>query len=43
MRVACSAGGLIVKDNKVLLVKITYGVNKNYWMIPGDLLKKGKH
>lgn len=42
MRTACSAGGLIVKDNKVLLVKITYGVNKDYWMLPGGLVEEGE-
>ncbi|SFL00780.1 ADP-ribose pyrophosphatase YjhB, NUDIX family [Paenibacillus sp. 1_12] len=42
MRVACSAGGLIVKDNKVLLVKIAYGANKDYWMIPGGFVEEGE-
>ncbi|MCU6791805.1 NUDIX hydrolase [Paenibacillus sp. WQ 127069] len=42
MRVTCSAGGLIVKNNKVVLVKITYGVNKNYWMIPGGFVEEGE-
>lgn len=42
MRVACSAGGLIVKDNNVLLVKITYGANKDYWMLPGGCVEDGE-
>lgn len=40
MRATCSAGGLIVKDNKVLLVKITYGANKGYWMLPGGFVEE---
>jgi 8-oxo-dGTP diphosphatase len=35
-------GGLIVKDNKILLVKITYGSNKDYWMIPGGFVEDGE-
>ena len=42
MRVACSAGGLIVKDNKILLVKVTYGSNKDYWMISGGFVEDGE-
>ncbi|OME75886.1 hypothetical protein BK120_29920 [Paenibacillus sp. FSL A5-0031] len=42
MRITCSAGGLIVKNNKVLLVKITYGVNKDHWMLPGRLVEEGE-
>ncbi|WP_409345001.1 NUDIX domain-containing protein [Paenibacillus sp. MBLB4367] len=42
MKVICSAGGLIVKDDRVLLVKITYGANKDYWMIPGGLVEEGE-
>lgn len=42
VRVVCSAGGLIVKDNKVLLVKISYGENKGYWMLPGGIVEEGE-
>lgn len=42
MKISCSAGGLIVKDNKVLLVKISYGANKDCWMIPGGLVEDGE-
>jgi ADP-ribose pyrophosphatase YjhB (NUDIX family) len=42
VKVTCSSGGLIVKDNKVLLVKITYGANKDYWMLPGGLVEEGE-
>lgn len=42
MNNVCSAGGLIIKDNNVLLVKITYGANKDHWMIPGGCLEKGE-
>lgn len=42
MRITCSAGGLIVKNNKVLLVKITYGVNKDHWMLPGGFVEEGE-
>ncbi|MNI40448.1 bifunctional nicotinamide mononucleotide adenylyltransferase/ADP-ribose pyrophosphatase [compost metagenome] len=42
MRVTCSVGGLIIKKNKVLLVKITYGANKDYWMLPGGLVEEGE-
>lgn len=42
MRIACSAGGLIVKDNEVLLVRITYGANKGYWMLPGGFVEEGE-
>ncbi|XEC97467.1 NUDIX domain-containing protein [Paenibacillus tarimensis] len=42
MELSCPAGGLIIKDDSVLLVKITYGANKDYWMLPGGLVKKGE-
>ncbi|PWV98368.1 ADP-ribose pyrophosphatase YjhB (NUDIX family) [Paenibacillus cellulosilyticus] len=42
MRIACSAGGFIVNDNKVLLVQITYGANKGYWMLPGGFVEEGE-
>ncbi|GMK41412.1 hypothetical protein PCCS19_44680 [Paenibacillus sp. CCS19] len=42
MRIACSAGGLIVKDNEVLLVRINYGANKGYWMLPGGFVEEGE-
>lgn len=42
MRTVCSAGGLIVKDDCVLLVKIAYGANKDCWMLPGGLVDEGE-
>lgn len=42
MRTVCSAGGLIVKDDSVLLVKIAHGANKDYWMLPGGLVDEGE-
>jgi len=42
MRIACSAGGLIVRDNEVLLVRIAYGANKGYWMLPGGFVEEGE-
>lgn len=42
MKFSCSAGGLIVKDNEVLLVKITYGANKDHWMLPGGFVEEGE-
>jgi 8-oxo-dGTP diphosphatase len=42
MKNVCSAGGLIIKDNNVLLVKIMYGANKDHWMIPGGFVEKGE-
>jgi 8-oxo-dGTP diphosphatase len=42
MRISCSAGGLIVKENKVLLVKVTYGANKGHWMLPGGMVEEGE-
>ncbi|KRE30268.1 NUDIX domain-containing protein [Paenibacillus sp. Soil522] len=42
MNVSCSAAGLIVKDDHVLLVKVTYGANKGYWMLPGGFVNEGE-
>ncbi|MBD3917946.1 NUDIX hydrolase [Paenibacillus sp. PR3] len=42
MRIAVSAGGLIVRDNKVLLVKVTYGANKGLRMLPGGFVEEGE-
>jgi len=42
MNVSCSAAGLIVEDGRVLLVKVTYGVNKGNWMLPGGFVDEGE-
>lgn len=42
MKTVCSAGGLIIEGDDVLLVQITYGVNKGYWMMPGGLVEEGE-
>ncbi|MBP1994577.1 NUDIX domain-containing protein [Paenibacillus eucommiae] len=42
MKTICSAGGLIIKDDHVLLVKIAYGVNKGYLMLPGGCVDDGE-
>lgn len=36
-------GGLVVKDNKYLMVKHTYGEYKGKWIIPGGHLEPGEH
>ncbi|MFD0716083.1 NUDIX domain-containing protein [Paenibacillus sp. GCM10027626] len=33
---------MVVKDDSVLLVKITYGANKDHWMLPGGLVEEGE-
>ncbi|WP_164716254.1 NUDIX domain-containing protein [Paenibacillus whitsoniae] len=42
MNVFCTAAGLIVEDNNVLLVKVTYGANKGRWMLPGGFVDEGE-
>jgi ADP-ribose pyrophosphatase YjhB (NUDIX family) len=42
MQLIGSAGGVIIKDNHVLLVQVTYGANKGYWMLPGGLVEEGE-
>ncbi|MBD2866003.1 NUDIX domain-containing protein [Paenibacillus oceani] len=42
MNVVCAAGGLIVRNHNVLLVKTTYGANRGLWMIPGGLVEPGE-
>jgi ADP-ribose pyrophosphatase YjhB (NUDIX family) len=36
------AGGLYMKDNKVLLVRIEYGSNHGMWMLPGGFVEDGE-
>lgn len=42
MNVLCSAGGLLIQNEKVLLVKVAYGANKGCWMIPGGMVEPGE-
>ncbi|MCR2822315.1 NUDIX domain-containing protein [Lederbergia panacisoli] len=37
-----STGGILIKDNKVLLVQVNYGPNKGLWMIPGGIVEPGE-
>lgn len=36
------AGGVVIHDNKVLLVKLAYGRAKGRWLIPGGFVEKGE-
>ena len=36
-------GGIVIHDNKVLLVKLNYGRAANkFWLIPGGFLESGE-
>ena len=37
-----SAGGLLIENVSVLLVKVTYGPNKGLWMLPGGNVEEGE-
>ncbi|GIP44389.1 hypothetical protein J45TS6_28480 [Paenibacillus sp. J45TS6] len=37
-----SCGGVLFKDDSVLLVKIKYGANQGMWMLPGGFLESGE-
>jgi len=37
-----STGGVLIKDGKVLLVKVNYGRNKGKWMLPGGVVEDGE-
>lgn len=37
-----AAGGLVMKDDKYLLVRTTYGGNKGLWMLPGGIVEPGE-
>lgn len=37
-----STGGVLIKNNKVLLVQVNYGPNKGLWMIPGGMVDAGE-
>ncbi|MFE5319222.1 NUDIX domain-containing protein [Paenibacillus sp. NPDC056579] len=37
-----SAGGLVFRDGKILLVQVNYGSNKRLWMIPGGIVEAGE-
>ncbi len=35
-------GGVVISEEKVLLVKLTYGPAKGMWLIPGGLVDRGE-
>ena len=35
-------GGVVISEEKILLVKLTYGPAKGMWLIPGGLVDKGE-
>lgn len=35
-------GGIVIHDNKALLVKLNYGRAQKYWLIPGGFLEAGE-
>jgi 8-oxo-dGTP diphosphatase len=37
-----STGGVLIRDDKVLLVQVNYGMNKGLWMIPGGIVESGE-
>ncbi|NUU60884.1 NUDIX domain-containing protein [Paenibacillus agri] len=37
-----SAGGVCIRNDKVLLVKVGYGSNSGMWMIPGGFVELGE-
>lgn len=37
-----STGGILIKDEKVLLVQVNYGSNKGLWMLPGGIVEEGE-
>nr|WP_144926610.1 NUDIX hydrolase [Paenibacillus bovis] len=37
-----STGGVLLRDNEVLLVQVNYGTNKGLWMIPGGVVEAGE-
>ncbi|MEM9775857.1 MAG: NUDIX domain-containing protein [Chloroflexota bacterium] len=40
--ISVSVGAVAIKDDQVLMVKITYGPNKEMWMIPGGYVDPGE-
>lgn len=36
------AGGIVLDNNRILLVKLLYGSAKGKWLIPGGFLEKGE-
>ncbi|QYR23141.1 NUDIX domain-containing protein [Paenibacillus sp. sptzw28] len=42
IRQTMSTGGVLIKDGKVLLVRVNYGTNKGQWMIPGGFVGEGE-
>lgn len=39
---AISAGGIVRKDGKILLVKVLSGKNRDMWMLPGGFVEPGE-
>ena len=35
-------GGIVIHDNKALLVKLNYGRAQKFWLIPGGFLEAGE-
>lgn len=40
--ISLQAGGVLIKDQTILLAKIEYGVNSGKWMLPGGFLEHGE-
>lgn len=42
IKTAISTGGIVIKDNKILLIKVQNDSNKNLWMLPGGYVEPGE-
>ncbi len=42
LSVVIASGGIIWKENRILLVRVTYGKNRGLWMLPGGLVEVGE-
>lgn len=42
LNASVAAGGLVFRNDEILLVQLTYGPNKDLWMIPGGYLESGE-
>lgn len=40
--ISLQAGGVLIKDQTILLAKIEYGANSGKWMLPGGFLEYGE-
>ena len=38
----CAVDPVIIKDDKVLLIKRSFGVFRGYWVLPGGRMEKGE-